>query len=90
MVIITKYLGPTGTLGARISAVCDSGNLIIPYDYGLSPLDAHAKACRKLAHKLRWYGAYCPGSTAEGYVWIKYNFNHVIVCRENDQIPLGE
>lgn len=55
--IITKYLGPTNTLGARIKATCAGGSITRAYDYALD-LDAQSHtAALALCRKLGWDAA---------------------------------
>ena len=75
--IITKYLGPTATKGARISARLDDGRtLSVPYDSALSDWENHAVAAHALACKLgqkgfgwcgNWSGAHCAN---DSMAWI--------------------
>ena len=53
--IITRYHGPTDTLGARISArMMDARPVFIPYSYELNERDAHELAARALMARERW------------------------------------
>lgn len=52
--IVTKYIGPTDTKGARIKATCDAGSITVPYPYELSGADVHANAAMALVRKLGW------------------------------------
>lgn len=52
--IVTKYIGPTGTKGARIKAACDAGSITIPYPHELSGEDVYAAAAMALCRKLGW------------------------------------
>ncbi|WP_059491413.1 hypothetical protein [Burkholderia ubonensis] len=52
--IVTKYLGPTDTRGARIKASCDAGSVAIPFDHALGQEERHAAAAMALARKLGW------------------------------------
>lgn len=67
--ILTKYICPTNTRGARIKAVqsgwsdkreCNS--VTIPYPDELNRDEAHVLAARKLADKLGWTGRYVGAS----------------------------
>jgi hypothetical protein len=72
--ILTKYLGPTDTKGARISARCDAGSIMIPYPHELSGYDVHAAAAMALVRKLEWrdYGKWSGGSLPDqkGFVFV--------------------
>lgn len=52
--IVTKYIGPTDTKGARIKATCDAGSVTIGYPHELSGQDVHAAAAMALVRKLGW------------------------------------
>lgn len=52
--IQTKYLGPTNTKGARISARCDAKRIVLPWDYSLDAHKNHARAAHELAQQLGW------------------------------------
>jgi hypothetical protein len=50
--IITKYLGPTNTKGARVKAYeagAPSSSVTIPYNTSLEAREAHTEAARALA-----------------------------------------
>lgn len=49
--IHTRYFGPTNTLGARIKASCERGNLTIPYPHELSGDEVHREAVRQLLER---------------------------------------
>jgi hypothetical protein len=72
--IITKYLGPTDTKGARICARCDAGSITVPYPHQLSGYDVHAAAAMALVRKLQWqgYGSWSAGSLPKqaGFVFV--------------------
>ena len=50
--IVTKYLGPTNTRGARVKATCDAGSVTVAWDYALNEEDNHNAAARALILKL--------------------------------------
>ena len=67
--ILTKYIPPTNTRGARIKAVQSGWNdkrqcasITIPYPHELNTDQAHALAARMLAEKLDWPGQWAPAS----------------------------
>lgn len=70
--IITKYLGPTETLGTRIKATSASGISVTIYrDYAVDIEEDHARAAQALAEKLGWSGSWAPGELPDGRVaWI--------------------
>lgn len=72
--IVTKFLGPTNTRGARIKATSESGeSLTISYDYSARSADLHASAAEKLARKLAWGGKWIGGGIKGGYVFVCAN-----------------
>lgn len=69
--IVTKYLGPTDSRGARIQAKSESGKSVsIPYPYELSTSAGHALAAKTLADKLGWGGNWVGGGIKGGYVFV--------------------
>lgn len=52
--IVTKYLGPTNSRGARVKAICDAGSLTIPWDHALNSEANHKKVATALAWKYGW------------------------------------
>jgi len=52
--IVTKYLGPTNSRGARVKAFCDAGGITVPWDYALDTEGNHDRAARALIQKLGW------------------------------------
>ena len=73
--IITRYHGPTNTIGARISArMMTARPVFIPYAYELSERDAHAAAAAALMAREGWPVG-CPmvagGMPDGGYVFVR-------------------
>jgi len=69
--IVTKYLSPTNTKGARIRASDEDGNkVIIPFPYELSGEAVHRKAAQALADRMNWSGKLIGGSLKNGYVFV--------------------
>lgn len=65
--IMTKYLGPTNVLGARIKASCQAKTITLPWDHSLNPTDNHTAAAKALATKMGWnYGTWVGGSLPDG------------------------
>lgn len=68
--ILTRYLGPTNTRGARIKASCAAGSITISYPYDLSGQAVHRKAAEALVSKLGWvedyYGTLLGGQLDSG------------------------
>jgi hypothetical protein len=69
--IVTKYLGPTNTLGSRIRATATAGaKKTVNFNYELGPTDNHRAAAQALAAELGWKGRWEGGSTSDGYVFV--------------------
>lgn len=71
--IITKYLGPTETKGARVKAKAYAGNITINWDDGLDVNENHYKAALALCEKLEWragelIGGGMPDNTGNVYL----------------------
>ena len=49
--IITTYLSPTNTLGARIKATCERGSITVPFDYNFSSDQRHFAAAQALVNR---------------------------------------
>ena len=52
--IVTKYIGPTNTKPARISAKAEAGRLICNWDHSLGVSENHRAAAEMLAERLKW------------------------------------
>lgn len=69
--IQTKYHGPTNRIGARVSARCDAGRIMVSWDNKLNADGNHRKAAETLAAKLGWtqklVGGGLPGG---GYAFV--------------------
>lgn len=81
--IVTKYIGPTDTKGARIKATCDAGSITIDYPHELSGDDVHAKAAMALVRKLGWDDAMREKSWACGS--LPNQNGYVFVGQHNEQ-----
>jgi hypothetical protein len=69
--IETKYLGPTDTKGARITASDSDGNRVtISYPHDLSGEAVHRKAAEALRDKMQWTGDLAGGATRRGYAFV--------------------
>jgi hypothetical protein len=70
--IETRFHGPTNTRPARVSARCDAGRIVLPWDYALGGDGNHKAAAVALATRLGWsadmIGGSLPGS---GYAWVQ-------------------
>jgi hypothetical protein len=67
--ITTKYLGPTNTKGARITARTSSG-ISITLLYDSSSNCPHRIAAIALIRKLKWLGTWAEGGTNTGHVYV--------------------
>ena len=77
--IITKYLGPTDTLGSRIAATSTSGQrIVVSRDYSMNTAQNHAKAAIALCKQLDWVGTLQGGNTKTGTVWVFIDENNQI------------
>lgn len=56
--ILTRYLSPTNTRGARIKATCAAGSITISYPHELSGQAVYRKAAEALVSKLGWVDTY--------------------------------
>ena len=69
--IITRYLGPTDTRGARIRASDSDGNRVIcSYPYELSGEAVHRVAAEELCRKMNWPGKLVAGGLKDGYAFV--------------------
>lgn len=73
--IITKYLPPTNTRGARIKAQTSDEtcpiSVTISYDYELNHFERHASAVVALCNKLEWHSVeFQAGGMPNGYVFV--------------------
>jgi len=66
--IQTKFLSPTNHRGARISAKCDAGKIVVQWDYSMNPDRNHAHAAKVLVTKLGWDGQWVSGGLPDGSV----------------------
>lgn len=68
--IITKFLGPTGTKGARIKATCYSGSVTIDYPHHLGSKARHLEAAKALCQKLDLTGTLIGGFLPKK-IWLR-------------------
>lgn len=59
--IVTRYLGPTNMLGARVKATDGGKTIRLPYDHRLTLDGNHYAAARKLAGHDNLIGGVLPG-----------------------------
>lgn len=52
--IITRYLPPTNTRGARIKAFAWGGSITVPFAYDCAVDVGHARAAQALCEKMNW------------------------------------
>ena len=52
--IVTKFIGPTNTRGARIKATAYAGSITLSWDYALGTTGNHRAAALALADKFKW------------------------------------
>jgi hypothetical protein len=71
--IVTKYIGPTNTKGARIKAVsCGGLSVTVPYEYDLDSYGAHCMAAVELCKNLKWEFNHVAGELPDGSTaWVK-------------------
>lgn len=67
--IVTRCLGPTNTLGARIVATAEAGRIVVPWDHACGVFDNHAAAARAFADRFGWGGRWVGGGTRDAYVF---------------------
>ena len=79
--IITKYLGPTATLGSRIKAMSSSGHkgstYTVGWDHSLNVEGNHTYAAQLLLNKLGWQGKWRMGGLTSGYVFVNTDASYM-------------
>jgi hypothetical protein len=74
--IVTKFIGPTNTKGARIKAVASAGSVTVSFEYGMSHEERHQVAAKALCAKFGWPWDHISGSLPDGSdVWVKVDRN---------------
>jgi hypothetical protein len=70
--IVTKFLPPTNTLGARVKVTAQAGRMTVPWDYALGVDDNHRGAAFAFAAKQGWSteGAVMGALPSGGYVLV--------------------
>lgn len=67
--IVTKYIGPTNTKGARVKASDMDGNsVIVSYDH--ASINPHRHAATALCEKMGWTGKLAEGGMGSGNVYV--------------------
>lgn len=74
--IISKYLSPTNSRGARVKASAFGGSVTIGWDHALDPQENHRAAAQALLTKLGWTGSYVHGVLPSG--------DHAFVAGQSD------
>jgi hypothetical protein len=88
--IVTKYIGPTNTKGARIKATASSGSVTVGYHSFDDNECKHRYAAASLCHKLNWGFDHVPGELPDGsMVWVRIPHNLKLSDRIRS-IALGE
>ena len=80
--IITKYLAPTNTRGARIKATTSYGKTskTLPYEYGATATGNHLSAAKALASELGWRGEwFISGEEPTGFIFSRIPCTHEFV-----------
>jgi hypothetical protein len=79
--IITKYLGPTATLGSRIKAMTSSGHkgstYTVGWDHSLNVEGNHTYAAQLLLNKLGWKGKFRMGGLDSGFVFVNTDASYM-------------
>lgn len=68
--ILTHYVGPTNTRGARIVAESCGLRKVVPYDHSSDTEGAHAKAALALILGAGWGGTWIMGGTRKGWAFV--------------------
>lgn len=70
--IVTKYLPPSNSRGARIKATAEAGSVTVLFPTDIDGQAAHRVAAQALADKLGWDRKYLGGSlpNSAGYVFV--------------------
>ena len=79
--IMTKYLAPTNTKGARIKAYTDTGAKIIIDFPPCNSDEAHRIAARALMARMNWNYEVVQGATAHGSAFVMLPKNQTIVTK---------
>lgn len=74
--IITKYLGPTNSRGARVKAKCQAGSVTVAWDDALDVDANHYAAVKALVTELGWenmtfVGGGLPDGTGNAYTCLR-------------------
>jgi hypothetical protein len=68
--IITKFISPTNTKGARVKAKCEAGSITLEWDYALNGAQNHTTAAETLKAKLGWTGRLIGGGFEGQYFFV--------------------
>lgn len=70
--IVTRYIAPTNTRGARIEAKTMNGKHSRKFAYAYTGTEQeHHTAAHSLAHELKWDGDWVSGGTTDGNVYVR-------------------
>jgi hypothetical protein len=70
--IITKYIGPSNTKGARIKAIASAGSVTISYDHNQDHDEPFRAGAQALCAKFGWEFNHCNGGLPDGsMVWVQ-------------------
>jgi hypothetical protein len=73
--IVTKYIGPSNTKGARIQARMGDVRVSVPYPHELSGAAGHFEAVKALCEKLGYKDReFVSAFSNDGYVFIMTNY----------------
>ena len=67
--IITKWIGPTNTRGAKIKARCRGGSVTLHYDDALNLDENHRRTAFALCVKMGWDGSVILGALVGGTIF---------------------
>jgi len=72
--IMTKYLGPTNYLPARVRVWCSAKKISVYWNYELNPEENHTYAANTLVELLGWDTELIGGADDKGgYVFVQVN-----------------
>lgn len=76
--ILTHYVGPRNTKGARIVAESCGLRKVVPYDHASDSEGAHAKAALALILGAGWGGTWIMGGTRKGYAYVGTDYTNLL------------
>lgn len=66
LAIQTKTLPASHSLGHRVKAISEAGNITLPWDHKLHSEENHRRAAEALLLKLGWSGEFVTGMLPDG------------------------